>query len=114
MFESLDNLLGATKTATIATGILNVWKHGATDVGAWWPTVSEADRSRVLLGIGVSHGPFIGAEYQKPLAKVAGYLDELDALGDGAPRPTSAASPPSAPRCSSSPGRAPPGRARTS
>ncbi len=85
LFEAFDNLLAATSTATIASGILNVWKHGSADVGAWWPGVADADRARVMLGIDVSHGPFIGAEYQKPLAKVAGYLDELDALADDAP-----------------------------
>ncbi|NLA34554.1 MAG: TIGR03620 family F420-dependent LLM class oxidoreductase [Actinobacteria bacterium] len=85
VYESLDNLLAATSTTTVATGILNVWKHDSASVGEWWPTVAPADRARVLLGLGVSHGPFIGEKWTKPLATMRSYLDDLDAMGDNGP-----------------------------
>lgn len=84
LFESLDNLIGATRTTTIATGILNVWMHEPSVVNDWWATVSPENRTRVLLGLGVSHGALIGEQWAKPLAKMRSYLDELEA-GDERP-----------------------------
>lgn len=85
LFESLDRLLAATSTTTIATGILNVWMHDASDVAEWWTTVKPADRERVLLGLGVSHGMLIGDKWAKPLAKMREYLESLEAQGERVP-----------------------------
>lgn len=85
VFESLDNLIEATSTTAIATGILNIWEHDPASVGEWWAGLAEADRRRVLLGLGVSHGPLIGERWGKPMAAMRTYLDGLDALGDGGP-----------------------------
>jgi probable F420-dependent oxidoreductase len=77
----LSQLLSATRRATIASGILNIWKHEPADVGAWWRGLSAADHARLMVGLGVSHGPIIGEAYARPLEAMAGYLDGLDAAG---------------------------------
>lgn len=81
VLEIVERLLAATRTVTLGTGILNIWKHDPADVGAWWMARSAQDRARILLGLGVSHGPAIGADYSKPLATMRAYLDRLDAAG---------------------------------
>jgi probable F420-dependent oxidoreductase len=79
--NDVARLLAATKHITIGTGILNIYKHDAADVGTWWHALNEKDRSRLMLGLGVSHAPLIGEGYGKPLAAMNRYLDELDAAG---------------------------------
>ncbi|HEY5676404.1 MAG TPA: LLM class F420-dependent oxidoreductase [Myxococcales bacterium] len=74
-------LLAATRRTVIATGILNIWKHEPAEVGAWWAGLADADHARLMLGLGVSHGPLIGESYAKPLEVMSRYLDGLDAAG---------------------------------
>jgi probable F420-dependent oxidoreductase len=79
VFGRVGALLDATSTVTVATGILNLWKHEAET------TAKEHDRlgERFLVGIGVSHAALIDAKvpgtYRKPLAAMRAYLDGLDA-----------------------------------
>lgn len=77
----LDRLLAATRTMTIATGILNIWKHEPAGVAEWWQTLEHTRQPRVLLGLGVSHAHVIGEAYKKPLAAMRDYLGLLDAAG---------------------------------
>lgn len=82
LFPALDRLLDATSTVTIATGILNVWMHDATDTASWWTGLhDDATRARVLLGLGASHAALIGDTWRRPLSVVRDYLDALDATG---------------------------------
>jgi probable F420-dependent oxidoreductase len=83
IMDDVTALLGATRRAVIGTGIINVWKVTPAQVGAWWKGASEAERSRVLLGLGVSHGPIIEG-WGKPIETMTAYLDGLDA--EGVPR----------------------------
>ncbi|MDT7733979.1 MAG: hypothetical protein QOE12_1153 [Mycobacterium sp.] len=87
VFEAVGNLLAATATTTIATGILNLWMHTADEVAENYAALTAEHGDRFLLGIGVSHAPVIDAvapgKYRKPLAATASFLDELDA----APQP---------------------------
>lgn len=85
VFDALDHLLANTTTTTVATGILNVWMHEPGAVGAWWSGLDDGVRSRVLLGLGVSHRLIIGEEWVKPRAKMRSYLDGIDALGEDSP-----------------------------
>jgi probable F420-dependent oxidoreductase len=80
LFGPFDTLLGATSTLTIASGIMNVWKHPPDEAGTWFVGLPDDRRARVLLGIGISHGPFI-EEYTSPLATMSAYLDGMDAAG---------------------------------
>jgi probable F420-dependent oxidoreductase len=81
LFDDLDRLLAATSTVTIATGILNVWAHAPEDLLAWWDTLSDAHRGRLLIGLGVSHAALIGDQWGRPLATMTAYLDALEAGG---------------------------------
>ena len=84
LFGPLANLLGATTTATIATGILNVWMHTADTTAAEHARLTSEHGDRFLCGVGISHGPLIDnviapGTYQQPLAVMTAYLDGLDA-----------------------------------
>jgi probable F420-dependent oxidoreductase len=82
LFPAVENLLAATGTVTVATGILNLWMHTPAETAQAYTQLTGAHGRRFLVGIGVSHGPLIDAmkpgEYQRPLAKTEAYLDELD------------------------------------
>lgn len=81
LFGPLRRLLDATSTITVATGILNVWMHTAAEVAAFREGLPEAQRGRLFLGLGVSHGVLIGDRWAKPLEVMTEYLDSLDAAG---------------------------------
>jgi len=78
-----EELLAATKNITIATGIINIWRNSAEEVGAWWRQLPKIYKPRVLLGLGVGHAKIIGDRYGPPLASMKVYLDILD--GEGVP-----------------------------
>ena len=86
VFGDFERLLRATRRVTIATGIINIWKHEPAAVGGWWAGLAAADKARSLLGLGVSHGPLIGEAWGKPLEVMGRYLDGLDAAGVPAER----------------------------
>jgi probable F420-dependent oxidoreductase len=84
LFTPLGTLLGATTTATIATGILNVWMHTPEETAAQHARLTAEHGPRYLCGIGISHRPFIDhvnepGTYTKPIETMATYLDGLDA-----------------------------------
>ena len=84
LFTPLGTLLGATTTATIATGILNVWMHTPEEAAAQHARLTAEHGPRYLCGIGISHRPFIDhvnepGTYTKPIETMATYLDGLDA-----------------------------------
>jgi probable F420-dependent oxidoreductase len=85
LFGPFDNLLRATSTMTIASGIMNVWRHTPEEAGEWFTGLADDHRARVMLGIGISHAPFI-EEYTSPLATINGFLDGMDAAGIPAER----------------------------
>jgi probable F420-dependent oxidoreductase len=74
-----EQLLDATTTLTVATGIVNIWKDGAQPVAASYHRIQARHPGRFLLGIGVGHPEATGARYAKPYEALVGYLDELDA-----------------------------------
>ena len=73
-----EQLLDATTTLTVATGIVNIWKDEAVPVAASYHRVEARHPGRFLLGIGVGHPEATGARYVKPYEALAQYLDELD------------------------------------
>lgn len=77
----LARLLDATQRIAVASGIINIWKHEPAEIADWWQALPEASQSRLMLGLGISHGPLIGEAWAKPLAKTRSYVAELTALG---------------------------------
>ena len=84
VYTPIENLLGATTRAVIATGILNIWMHEPAEVAQRYESWGD-QRRRVLLGLGVSHAPLIDhnnpGRYTKPYSRMVEYLDGLDANG---------------------------------
>jgi probable F420-dependent oxidoreductase len=82
VFDVVERLMVATKTATIATGILNLWMHPAEETATSHARLTAAHGDRFLVGIGVSHAPLIDAaepgRYRRPLAAMTSFLDGLD------------------------------------
>jgi probable F420-dependent oxidoreductase len=87
VFDVAERLLTATRTATVATGVLNLWMHSPEDTAAAHARLTGSYGGRFLVGIGVSHQPLIDSRqpgrYRRPLAAMEGFLDGLD----GAPAP---------------------------
>jgi probable F420-dependent oxidoreductase len=81
VLADVDRLLDATARLKIGTGILNIWRYEPAEVAAWWRNEAPDRQARALVGIGVSHERLIGEAYEKPLAKMRGFLDGLDAAG---------------------------------
>ena len=83
VFDVVERLMAATTRATIATGILNLWMHSATETAAAHARLTAGHGDRFLLGIGVSHAALIDAaeqgRYRRPLGAMVSFLDELDA-----------------------------------
>ena len=89
LFGAVGNVLAATSTATVATGILNLWMHEASETAAQFHTLTAEHGDRFLVGIGISHAPLIDAgeagRYRRPLARTREYLDALDAADQPLP-----------------------------
>jgi probable F420-dependent oxidoreductase len=78
-FNAASELLRATGTVTVATGILSVWVADPEVVAAERAQLSDAYDGRFLLGLGVSHAPLVGSDrYKRPLEKMRTFLDSLD------------------------------------
>jgi probable F420-dependent oxidoreductase len=77
--------LERTRTLTIATGILNVWRHDPADVAAAHGRLNDEFGGRFLLGVGIGH-PETTSEYRRPLATMRAFLDGLDAAERPVPR----------------------------
>ena len=79
---SAANLLAATKTLRIATGIANIYARDPMTMAAGQKTLAEAYPGRFLLGIGVSHRHLVEHlrkhSYAKPYSFMAEYLDAMD------------------------------------
>jgi probable F420-dependent oxidoreductase len=77
VFGACAEMLAATRSVPVATGILNIWMHTAAAVAAGVAALGP----RFVLGLGASHEAMIGDRYARPLSAMRAYLDELDAVG---------------------------------
>ena len=77
----IDHLLAATTAMPIATGIINVWMHEPAEIFGWFHGLPADQQHRLMLGLGISHEPLIGAAYVKPLAKMRDYTKAMLAGG---------------------------------
>jgi probable F420-dependent oxidoreductase len=75
-----DELLTATKTLVVATGIVNIWADDAATIATAHHRITAAFPGRFLLGVGVGH-PEATSDYQHPYRNLVQYLDVLDAEG---------------------------------
>jgi probable F420-dependent oxidoreductase len=86
---AVAEMLGATATIAVATGILNIWMHDAGEIAAGVARLEG--RERLTVGLGASHAAIVDAEepgrYARPLSKMRSYLDELDAAQPPLPAP---------------------------
>ena len=91
VLETVEAMLLATRTAVVATGILNVWAHNPQDVALVHARLDRDHPDRFLLGLGVSHAPLVDAEqpgrYRRPLEVMESYLDALDEHAPAGTRP---------------------------
>jgi len=89
VFGAVRAVLGSTRRAAVATGILNIWMHDAAEVAADHAAVAAAWPGRFLLGLGISHALLVDADpsrrYDNPLEVTAAYLDRLDAAPSPVP-----------------------------
>ncbi|HLN16539.1 MAG TPA: LLM class F420-dependent oxidoreductase [Acidimicrobiales bacterium] len=81
IFEIMGRLLDGTTTMVAATGIVNVWAHTPAEVATAHAALTAAHPGRFLCGLGISHSIMVeslGQTYDRPLGRLAEYLDELD------------------------------------
>ncbi|HEX9542271.1 MAG TPA: LLM class F420-dependent oxidoreductase [Streptosporangiaceae bacterium] len=72
----VEQLLDATTTLTLATGIVNIWQDGAHEVAASFKRIESRHPGRFLLGVGAGHPEAI-QRYAKPYEALVGYVDVL-------------------------------------
>lgn len=76
----VEDVLDATSTLAVATGIVNVWAEDAATVGASYNRINAKHPDRFLLGVGIGH-PQATAGYTRPYDTLVSYLDSLDEAG---------------------------------
>ena len=74
-----EDLLDATTSLVVATGIINMWTTPADEVAPSYHRIAERHPDRFLLGVGIGH-PEATGDYSRPYATIVEYLDRLDAL----------------------------------
>ncbi len=78
-------LVAGSDGIVLATGILNIWQHGAAEVAARHAALWAEHPGRFLLGLGASHAALVPG-YHKPYSAMCEYLDGLDAAVPPAPQ----------------------------
>jgi probable F420-dependent oxidoreductase len=78
----LEELLDATTTLVLATGIVNIWQSDAQLVAASFKRIDARHPDRFLLGVGVGHREAV-EQYASPYQALASYVDAI--LADGVP-----------------------------
>jgi probable F420-dependent oxidoreductase len=80
-FGVLRQLLSGSSRLIVATGIANVWAWESGVLRAESEVLAAEFPGRFVLGLGVSHAPLVaslGHAYERPLAKMEKFLDELE------------------------------------
>jgi len=76
----VDELLGATSTLVVATGIVNMWQSDPRQVAASFARIEAGYPGRFLLGVGAGH-PEATQQYARPYETLVSYVDALLAGG---------------------------------
>lgn len=83
-------ILGATRSIPVATGIASIWARDPNAAAGAAMALGEAWPGRFTLGLGVSHAPSVaarGAEYGRPIERIAEYLDAMESAIFVGPEP---------------------------
>ncbi|WP_226950025.1 LLM class F420-dependent oxidoreductase [Rhodococcus rhodochrous] len=82
-------LLAATTTLELASGIISIWHADPETTAAAVADLESRYPGRFLLGVGTSHAPVVDARentsYTKPYSRMVEYLDGLDAASTPVP-----------------------------
>ena len=79
--EAFREMLDASSRLVLATGILSIWTTVPETVASGQRALVEKHAGRFVLGLGVSHPHLVerlGQQWERPLDKMAAYLDGLD------------------------------------
>ena len=88
ILPAFGELLSATTTLGIASGIVSIWTATPEQSAAAFAAFEDAYPGRFLLGLGNSHAPAVegqGQAYERPFTRTAQYLDALDAQEPAVP-----------------------------
>ena len=80
--RQIEELLDATASLTLATGIVNMWNSDAHEVATSFARVQARHAGRFLLGVGAGHRE-VTAQYASPYETLEAYVQTL--LADGVP-----------------------------
>jgi probable F420-dependent oxidoreductase len=83
-------LLAATDRIVVGTGIANVWARHPAAMQGGSAALGDAYPGRFVLGMGISHAPMVdssGLTYDRPLARMIQYLDDMAATESMGPVP---------------------------
>jgi probable F420-dependent oxidoreductase len=87
-------LLDATERMVVASGVANIYNRTPTATAYAQRLLADDSGGRFLLGLGVSHGPMVegmlNLSWDKPLARMVGYLDAIDGAFSVSPEPPEA------------------------
>jgi probable F420-dependent oxidoreductase len=72
----LEQMIEATRTAIIASAIINMWQDDAHSIAHHYHRIVDHHGPRLLLGIGLGH-PESRDSYQKPYERMVHYVDTL-------------------------------------
>ncbi|HJU51895.1 MAG TPA: LLM class flavin-dependent oxidoreductase, partial [Acidimicrobiia bacterium] len=77
---AVEELIAATKTIPVVTGVVNMWREDPDIVAASYHRIDGRHPNRFVLGVGVGH-PESTQEFKRPLDKIGDYLDRLETRG---------------------------------
>jgi probable F420-dependent oxidoreductase len=72
----LEQMIAATRTATIASAIVNMWQDDAQSIAHHYHRIVNRHGPRLLLGIGLGH-PEVRGSYVKPYERMVNYIETL-------------------------------------
>ncbi|KHK99640.1 F420-dependent oxidoreductase [Microbacterium mangrovi] len=78
--RAAEELLEATASLVVATGIVNIWNSDAAELAASYHRLVDRHPGRLLLGIGSGHREAT-PQRERPIDAMNRYLDVLDAGG---------------------------------
>lgn len=78
--RAAEELLDATETLVVATGVVNIWMSDAAELAEAYHRIQGRHPGRLLLGVGSGHREAT-PERVRPLEAMSRYLDVLDERG---------------------------------